>query len=91
MARRATKDTYGIDSVGGVEVRRLVFAGQMVPPGLQVEEGSYEEVEGGTTYGNVPEPPPDRPASEPEEGAESTASSRRKKSASKGSEAASSE
>jgi hypothetical protein len=65
MARKATKDTYAIDSSSGVEIRRRVFAGQVVPNAYQLEEGSYEEVEGGlTSVGPTQEPPPDKPAPE---------------------------
>lgn len=43
MARKATKDTFAIEDVGGVEVRRQVFAGDVIPSQYQVEEGSFEE------------------------------------------------
>lgn len=47
MARRATKDTYGTDDVGGgTEVRRRVFAGDIVPDHWSVEEGTTEEIPG---------------------------------------------
>lgn len=45
MARKATKDTYAIEEVGGVEVRRQVFAGDTVPDSYQLEDDSTEEVE----------------------------------------------
>jgi hypothetical protein len=85
MARKAIKDTYAtVIGGGGVEQRVRVFAGHVVPNSYQMEEGSYEEVEGGiTSYGPPTEPPPDKPASEPEaEQAEAPApskSTRRKK------------
>lgn len=57
MARKATRDTYGIEIVGGVEVRRLVKAGDVIPDTYSVEGGS---VEGG-------------PAEAPAAGADATA------------------
>lgn len=92
MARKAIKNTYGIDVQGGVEIRRKVVAGQVVPNSYQLEEGTYEEVTSGVqTYGQAQEPPPDKPASEPEDEPEveepaAPAPKARKKS-SKGSEA----
>lgn len=46
MARRATKDTFGIERVGDVEIRRRVVAGQIVPDQLEVDEGDLEDVQG---------------------------------------------
>jgi len=58
MPRKATKDTYGVEMLGGVEVRRQIFAGEMIPVTIEVDEGDYEEVEGGeTVIGADPEPP----------------------------------
>lgn len=58
------KDTYAIDASSGVELRRRVFAGQVVPDVYQLEEGSYVESQGGvTSYGTAAETPPDTPAS----------------------------
>ena len=67
MPRKATKDTYGVEMVGGTEVRRLVKAGGMIPPTLSVEEGSYEETQGEAgPLANAgikqPEPVADQPA-----------------------------
>jgi len=45
VAQKATKDTFAIENVGGVEVRRKVFAGDMVPEQYEVEGGATEEVE----------------------------------------------
>lgn len=69
MARKATKDTFATETVGGVEVRRRVFAGDVVPEQYDVEGGSVEEFEdksekkvgGGTegssaAYGDSPDP-----------------------------------
>lgn len=43
MARRATKDTYGMEVISGTEVRRVVKAGDVLPGNLVVEEGSFED------------------------------------------------
>lgn len=51
MARRATKDTYGVEVVGGAEVRRLVKAGSIIPDQYQVEDGSFEDAPTETTIG----------------------------------------
>jgi hypothetical protein len=46
MVRIAKKDTYAMEDVGGgVEVRRMVFAGQRVPETFDVEAGDVEEIE----------------------------------------------
>lgn len=63
MARRATKDTYGIEKTGpDMEVRRLVKAGDMIPPTYSVESGDFEEVPDAavqtTAFGHRT-PPPD--------------------------------
>jgi hypothetical protein len=59
VPRKATKDTYGIEMIGDVEVRRQVFAGDMIPVTIAVDDGDYEEVEGGeTVIGASAEPPP---------------------------------
>jgi hypothetical protein len=44
VARRATKDTYGIEVIGGAEVRRLVKAGDVIPSTYAVADGTFEEV-----------------------------------------------
>jgi hypothetical protein len=45
--------------IGDVEVRRQVFAGDMIPVTIAVDDGDYEEVEGGeTVIGASAEPPP---------------------------------
>jgi hypothetical protein len=69
MARKATRDTYAtIIGGGGVEQQVRVFAGHIVPNSYQMEEGSYEEVEGGlTSIGAAAEPAPDKPAPESED------------------------
>jgi hypothetical protein len=67
MARKAIKDTYATITSGGVEQQVRVFAGHIVPSAYQMEEGSYEEVEGGiTAVGAATEPPADKPAPEPD-------------------------
>lgn len=43
MARKATKDTYAVENVGGEEVRRQVFADTMVPDHYEVEDDSAIE------------------------------------------------
>lgn len=44
MARRAVRDTYGVETiVGGIEIRRRVMAGQEVPGSIAVDEGDLEE------------------------------------------------
>jgi len=45
VARKATKDTYATENVGGVEVRRHVFAGDVVPEQYDIEDGAVEEFE----------------------------------------------
>lgn len=44
MARKAIKNTYGYETIGGVEVRRIIRAGKLIPPTYRVHEGAYEEV-----------------------------------------------
>lgn len=41
---RATRDTFGIEIEGGAEVRRQVKAGDIIPPGITVDDGDAEEV-----------------------------------------------
>lgn len=44
MARRATKDTFAFEPAGpDIEVRRKVFAGQMIPDGYRLESESAAE------------------------------------------------
>lgn len=45
MALRATKDTYAIEVIGGVEVRRQVKAGDIIPVNWTVDDGASEEVD----------------------------------------------
>jgi hypothetical protein len=45
VPRKATKDTYATEDIGGTEVRRQVFAGDIVPDSYQLEDDSTEEVE----------------------------------------------
>jgi hypothetical protein len=46
VARVATKNTYGIEVVpGGIELQRLIVAGQTIPDHYQVDTGAYREVE----------------------------------------------
>jgi hypothetical protein len=70
MPRKATKDTYGIENVGGVEVRRQYFAGDIVPAAIVVDDGDVEEVEGGeTVFGaDAPSPPKKRQSSKKSDG-----------------------
>lgn len=49
MALKATKDTYGFEMIGGVEVRRLIKAGDNVPPTYRVEDSDVEEVDAGVS------------------------------------------
>jgi hypothetical protein len=49
MARKATRDTYGVEMVGGVEVRRLVKAGDPVPDTYTVPDGDVEGGSGAAT------------------------------------------
>lgn len=44
MPKLATKDTYGTELVGGVEVRREVFAGTVVPDSINLKESEYKEI-----------------------------------------------
>jgi hypothetical protein len=43
MPRKATKDTYGYEDIAGVEVRRIVRAGQNVPDHYRLEDDSAAE------------------------------------------------
>lgn len=60
MARKALKDTFAIEQVAGVEVRRQIMAGALIPSHYQVGDGDWEEVEGGEIVIGAaePEPPP---------------------------------
>ena len=61
MALKATKDTYGVETVYGIEVRRLIKAGQMIPATIEAPKGSYEEVAGRDDLrAPAPAPPPKR-------------------------------
>ncbi len=45
MTRRATKDTFATEAVGpDLEVRRKVFAGQLVPDQYDVPAGAVEDI-----------------------------------------------
>lgn len=70
MARKAIRNTYGFETVAGVEVRRLVIAGSEVPEHYRVDEGALES-------GESPEEPTQGSATETESGG-----SRRRKKAS---------
>jgi hypothetical protein len=52
MALRATRDTYGYEDMGGVEVRRQVFAGQLIPEHYRLERDAVvtDEREGPPAY-----------------------------------------
>jgi hypothetical protein len=56
MALKATKDTYGFENVGGVEVRRLVKAGDVVPSTYRIEDSSATEEITGTTGSDALKP-----------------------------------
>lgn len=43
--RRAIKDTYAVEDVYGVPVRRLVKAGDVVPLRWDVDEADVEDIE----------------------------------------------
>lgn len=53
MARVATKNTYGTEMVGGVEVRRLVVAGDPVPDHYNVDSDAVREIESTEPGGRV--------------------------------------
>ena len=47
MARKAIKDTFGTEMLApGVEVQRVIVAGQMIPPTITVDDDAFEEVQG---------------------------------------------
>lgn len=46
MAKKALKNTYGYEVVGGVEVRRLIVAGDVVPDHYRVESADDFEPTG---------------------------------------------
>lgn len=50
MVRVARRDTYGIEDIGGVPVRRRVFTGQPIPDHYDVESDAFED------QGAPPEP-----------------------------------
>lgn len=64
MARRAVKDTFGYEDVGGTSIRRSIFAGQPVPsqyggfedPSAVLDDGVPVVVDGviGSDRGAVP-------------------------------------
>lgn len=41
--RVARKDTYGIEDVGGVKIRRRIFAGRPIPDHLEVDSADYDD------------------------------------------------
>lgn len=41
--RVARRDTYGIENVGGVQIRRRIFAGSQIPDHLEVASADYED------------------------------------------------
>jgi hypothetical protein len=41
--RVARRDTYGVESIGGVQVRRRIFAGRPIPDYLDVDSGDYDD------------------------------------------------
>lgn len=52
MPRKAIKDTFAVEQIAGVEVRRAIFAGQLIPSVYEVDDDAYEEVQGGEeSYG----------------------------------------
>jgi hypothetical protein len=66
MPLKVTEDTFATEEIGGVEVRRKVKAGQLVPDNWSVEGGT-EEVKGSGVLGEGYEPvtgPEDNPTSQ---------------------------
>ena len=45
MARRALRDTFGTEPIYGVEVRRIIKAGTVVPPHYKVDAADVEETD----------------------------------------------
>lgn len=43
MARKAIRTGYGTQMIGGVEVKRLIVAGQNVPPTITAPPGTFED------------------------------------------------
>lgn len=68
MARRALKNTIGLEDISGTQVRRQIVAGDMIPPHWSVEdESAVEEVADApsiTSYGS----PPAQSTTTPDEG-----------------------
>lgn len=56
MAKKALQNTYGYETVGGVEVRRLIVAGDIVPDHYRVESASDFEPTGQEAMPEYPAP-----------------------------------
>lgn len=56
MPRKATKDTWGTENIAGVEVRRKVMAGDIIPAHIDLKDDEFEEVQGGETQIGEPAP-----------------------------------
>jgi hypothetical protein len=58
MAQKVTKDTFAVEQLeGGGELRRMVFAGAVVPDSWELEEGGEEVEEESSVAGEEPAEP----------------------------------
>jgi hypothetical protein len=64
MVRVARRDTYGLEDIGGVKVRRRIFAGRPIPSHYEVESGAFEEMDAPPM--ETPEPVASEPDPEPQ-------------------------
>ena len=64
MVRVARRDTYGLEDIGGVKVRRRIFAGRPIPSHYEVESGAFDELDAPPLEN--PEPEPAAPEPEPQ-------------------------
>lgn len=43
MVRIARQDTYGLEDIGGVKVKRRIFAGRPFPDHYEVDRGAFDD------------------------------------------------
>jgi hypothetical protein len=63
MVRVARRDTYGLEDIGGVKVRRRIFAGRPIPSHYEVESGAFEDMDAPPM--ETPDPEPVAPEADP--------------------------
>lgn len=57
MVRVARRDTYGLEDIGGVKVRRRIFAGRPIPTHYEVDSGAFEEMDAPSPVVTEPQAP----------------------------------